>query len=71
MLQPHEIYLSLGATSPDRQSACRELFRQALDPSLVHDMRANVQTGTPLSNDRLRRQIGKKGTDPFSNLGHL
>jgi putative transposase len=57
MLQPHEIYLSLGATPSVRQSACRELFRQALDPALVRDMRATVQTGTPLGNDRFRRQI--------------
>jgi putative transposase len=59
MLQPHEIYLSLGATPPVRQSACRELFRQALDPALVRDMRATVQTGTPLGNDRFRRQIAQ------------
>jgi putative transposase len=57
MLQPHEIYLSLGATPPARQSAYRELFRQALDPALVRDLRATVQTGTPLGNDRFRRQI--------------
>jgi putative transposase len=57
ILQPNGIYLSLGATLPARPSACRKLFRQALDPALVHDMRATVQTGTPLGNDRFRRQI--------------
>ena len=57
MLQPHEVSLSLGATPPVRQLAYRELFRQALDPALVHDVRATVQTGTPLGNDRFREQI--------------
>ncbi len=57
MLQPLEVYLSLGASLPVRQLAYRELFRQALDPALVDDVRATVQTGTPLGNDRFREQI--------------
>lgn len=57
LLLPHEIYLSLGATLPARQLAYRELFRQALDPELVRDVRAAVQTGTPLGNDRFREQV--------------
>lgn len=57
LLQPHEKYLSLGAAFPDRQLAYRELFRQLLDPELVHDVRATAQTGTPLGNDRFRKQI--------------
>jgi len=59
LLQPHENYLSLGVTPPARQMAYRELFRQALDPALVHDMRVTVQTGTPLGNDRFREQVEK------------
>jgi hypothetical protein len=31
--------------------------RQALDPELIHDVRAAVQTGTPLGNDRFREQV--------------
>ena len=57
MLQPHEIYLSLGASPTDRRLAYRELFRQELDPAWVRDMRAAVQTGTPLGNDRFREKI--------------
>jgi putative transposase len=57
MLEPHEVYLSLGATPPVRQLAYREFFRQPLDAALVHDVRASVQTGTPLGNDRFREQI--------------
>jgi len=57
VLQPHELYLLLGATPPARQSAYRDLFRHALDQSLVEDIRATVQTGTPLGNNRFREQI--------------
>jgi putative transposase len=57
MLKPHEFYLSLGATPPVRRLAYRELFWQALDPALVHAVRATVQTGTPQCNDRFREQI--------------
>jgi putative transposase len=57
LLAPHEKYLYPGATLPARQLAYRELFRQALDPELVHDMRDTVQTGTPPGNDRFREQI--------------
>ena len=57
MLEPHEVYLSLGATPSMRQLAYRDLFRLALDPVLIHDVRAAVQTGTPLGNDRFREQI--------------
>jgi putative transposase len=57
MLHPHEVYLSLGATLSMRQLAYRALFRQALDPALLQDIRATVQTGTPLGNDPFREQI--------------
>ena len=45
------------ATPPIRQLAYHKLFRQALDPELIHDVRAAVQTGTPLGNCRFRKQI--------------
>ena len=35
----------------------RELFRAALEPNHVHDIRTTVQTGTPLGNDRFRQQV--------------
>jgi putative transposase len=57
VLQPHEVYRSLGATLPARHSAYRDLFQQALDQALLNDIRATVQTGTPLANDGLREQI--------------
>ena len=57
LLQPHEGYLSLGATKSARQLAYPELFRQVLDSELIDNVRATVQIGTPLGNNRFREQI--------------
>ena len=57
LVTAHGLYEALGATPTERQHAYRELFSQALDPKQVHDIRACVQTGTPLGNDRFRGQI--------------
>lgn len=37
--------------------AYRELFRSALEPEQVHQIRSAVQTGTPLGNDRFCKQV--------------
>ncbi|MGH8399277.1 MAG: transposase [Gammaproteobacteria bacterium] len=57
VLTPHELYLSLGVTPKERQHRYRELFRAALDTEQVHQIRAAVQTGTPLGNARFKQQI--------------
>ena len=57
LLQPHEVYLSPGATTSVRQLAYRERFREVLDSGLIDDVQATVQTGTPLGNNRFREQI--------------
>ncbi len=54
---PHARYHDLGGTPEARQMGYRELFRAALEPNHVHDIRTTVQTGTPLGNDRFRQQI--------------
>jgi putative transposase len=56
-LKPHAIYLALGDTPGSRHHAYRELFRNALDSTQIHDIRSAVQTGTPLGNDRFREQV--------------
>jgi len=35
----------------------RDLIEQALDPATVREIRACLQTGTPLGNDRFRDEI--------------
>ncbi|MDH5634110.1 MAG: transposase [Gammaproteobacteria bacterium] len=53
----HKLYKSLGGSAARRQHAYRELFRHALEPEQVHDIRTTVQTGTPLGNDRFREKV--------------
>jgi putative transposase len=59
MLIAHPGYLALGGDSKERAHAYRELFRSSLEPEQVHDIRATVQTGTPLGNDRFREEVEK------------
>jgi putative transposase len=57
LVYPHERYRALGNTDEQRLYAYQELFRNALEPDHVHSIRASVQTGTPLGNDRFRAQV--------------
>ncbi len=57
LIVPHDRYRALGSTPAARQSAYRELSRAALDPDRVDEIRAAVQTGTPLGNDRFRQWL--------------
>jgi len=56
-ITPHALYRALGRNQEERGYAYRELFRSALNPDQVHNIRATVQTGTPLGNDRFKQQI--------------
>ncbi|MBT3028079.1 MAG: transposase [gamma proteobacterium symbiont of Ctena orbiculata] len=57
---PHTLYRQLAQEYQDRQFIYRELFRGALEAEQVHDIRATVQTGTPLGNTHFREQIEKQ-----------
>jgi putative transposase len=57
LLVPHPLYLALGATDAARQAAYRELFETGMEPATLKEIRACLQTGTPLGNDRFREQI--------------
>jgi putative transposase len=59
VITAHPLYLALGQNQEERGYAYRELFRNALEPDQVHHIRATVQTGTPLGNDRFRQQVEK------------
>ena len=54
LLIRHVLFKKPGSTDDARQHAYRELFRNALDLEQLHQLRAAVQTGTPLGNDRFR-----------------
>ncbi|MDD5322661.1 MAG: hypothetical protein PHD43_19020 [Methylococcales bacterium] len=57
IIQPHEFYMSLGKTPEARQAAYRGLFETAINPDELDLIRASLHSGTPLGNDRFKRQI--------------
>ncbi len=57
IVQPHVEYESLGHTTVERNSAYRELFADVFDADALPAIRAALQTGTPLGNDRFKAQI--------------
>jgi putative transposase len=57
LLRPHSIYSALGTDDAARQAAYRRLFAIGIDAEHLKCVRACLQTGTPLGNDRFRDQI--------------
>ncbi len=57
LISAHPAYLALGVDGQERQAAYRELFTAHIDPTMLRNVRACLQTGTPLGNDRFRLQI--------------
>jgi putative transposase len=57
LIDSHPLYRQLARDAIARQFAYREMFRNVLEQDQVHDIRAAVQTGTPLGNDRFQREI--------------
>ena len=56
-MQPHALYLALGQTAADRQAAYRELFRYALEPGLVDEIRKATNGNFALGDARFGEQI--------------
>lgn len=63
-LQPHELYLALGADAAGRQSAYRELFRHALEPGLIDQIRrtanGNFALGSKLFAEQITAVLGRR-----------
>ncbi len=57
LLQAHKLYLALGLTEKERQVAYRALFKGHIEQRDLEDIRACLQTGTPMGNDRFRAEI--------------
>jgi putative transposase len=57
VVAPHPVYQALGMAGEGRVNAYRELLGLVLEPEQVHQIRAAVQTGTPLGNDRFLKEI--------------
>ena len=60
LIRPHSLYQRLGRTKADRCEAYKALFKAHLDPEDLKDIRASLQTGTPLGNNYFKEKIEKK-----------
>lgn len=57
LLQPHSVYLSLGADDLTRQRAYRDLFRYELEAGLVDEIRKATNGNYVLGDSRFAEQI--------------
>ncbi len=57
LLSAHLLYLQLGKNEITRKSAYRDLFKRGLDVDVLDDLRASLQSGTPLGGDRFKDQV--------------
>lgn len=57
LVQPHPLFLGLGADEKQRLTAYRRLFKGHLQEADLGEVRACLQTGTPMGNDRFRTEI--------------
>ena len=57
LITPHSLYLALGKDAAQRAAHYRGGFREALDAVVIVHIRASVQTGTPLGDDRFKKEI--------------
>lgn len=57
VIEPHPLYLVLGATSAIRQAAYRELFRHELDPGAVDAIRQATNGNYALGDERFGAEI--------------
>jgi putative transposase len=57
ILSPHKLYLQLGENEVSRKAAYQHLFQTCIDSAMLEEVRACLQSGTPLGNDHFRAQI--------------
>lgn len=66
LIRPHDLYLSLGLDGLSRQAAYRELFRHALEPGLVDEIRratnGNFALGSELFGEQIAAVLGRRVT---------
>ncbi len=66
LLGPHGLYLALGPSSEERQSAYRELFRYELDPGVVDELRSatngNYVAGSARFQEEIALALGRRVT---------
>ncbi len=60
LVQPHPLYLSLGRTRQQRQTAYQALFKSHIEQETLNTIRSAWITGTPLGNDYFQQKIAAK-----------
>lgn len=60
LISPHEEYLALGKTNPERRNAYLGLFSTILDQKTLHDLRFGINRGLPVGRKRFKRMIETK-----------
>ena len=74
MLNHHSLYMGLGQTNDERQTAYRELFRNELKPGIIDEIRQATNGNFALGNERFKKELaialgrrvtpGKSGRPP-------
>lgn len=59
LITPHPLYLALGSTEQERQSAYRALFRPQLDRDAIDNIRLALSQNQPIGNERFYAEIEK------------
>jgi len=57
LLSPHPLYLALGRSGADRQTAYRGLLRDHLDQEAIADIRLALNQSQPLGNTRFHAGV--------------
>lgn len=57
LITPHPHYLKLGEDRHQCANNYRGLFKEHLDDALVNEIRASLQTGTPLGSERFKSEV--------------
>jgi putative transposase len=56
IITPHAIYLQLGRTKAQRQSAYQTLFKQGLSEQMIKETQQTTQTATPLGSNTFKKE---------------
>lgn len=60
LITAHPLYRGLGRTRSRRREAYKMLFKAPLATEELNEIRAALQTGTPLGNKKFKEKIEKK-----------
>jgi putative transposase len=60
LIVPHNVYMALGSSNPDRHRSYRALFKDQLTPTLVKEISDHIQGEYCLGSDSFKRKIETK-----------